>query len=416
MEAKTGYRTITYRFRLYCNRKDCLEETKRMYNRVLEFYYGVLQQEPELLNLSRQQTMRQLELLTVGARGEETEAKHPIPYDKVPLYFRRAAISDAIRLYRAYVNGNENGAKAAEEFHASPIYYKGMYKDFCNDSIRLKLFDGERWSWEECRIDLCGREFPENLKMLSPTIKVNGNRTMLHVPVQEPVDDVRTVKERMQTEERICAMSFPGGDCFAVLAVLDREGHLLETKFIRGGKRLAEEKGRLIGRLKRNRESMGGDTSKLPPDENKHIKEKLHNLAEDAAHKVSHQVVSYCEERGIRILVVPNYKQNTINMNELGYLNATSYDWLGRRIISYIKYKAFGRGMVVASVSRKDISRTCHSCGAQVKKYNEGHAPSVNYYGGKNFICPNGHQGNSHLNSAINTGLKFLKAQAEMSE
>ncbi|MGN0505870.1 MAG: zinc ribbon domain-containing protein, partial [Lachnospiraceae bacterium] len=417
MEQKVGYRMITYRFRLYCSREELLLYTNRRYNEVLRFYYDILMKETELAGMSRYQISRQLELLSIGARGEDSEAtKYPFPYGKVPLYFRRAAINDAIRLHRSYLTGKENGAKPAEEFHASPIYYKGMYKNLTDESVCLKLFDGERWIWEECRLDTCGREFPKEEAMLSPVIKGTGRRAMLHIPVREPVQDVRTVKERMQTEERICAMSFPGGDCFAVLAVLGKDGTLQETKFIRGGDKLLHERQKLVSRMKRNRISMGGDLSGLEGEEHKHLKEKIHHLTEDATHKVSHEIAEFCESRNIRILVVPDYRQNTINMNTLGYLTATNYDWLGRRIISYLKYKAFGKGMVVTGVSRKDISRTCHICGEQVKKYNEGHAPSVQYYGGRNFICPNGHQGNSHLNSAINAGLKFLKSQAEMQE
>ena len=151
MEKKAGYRTITYKFRLECNYIDWIYATKAIYNNILFFYYEVIKNETELLELNSQQMMRRLELLTVGSREESIEdVKYPIPYQKIPLYFRRAAINDAIRLYRSYVTGENNGVKHAGRFQASPIYYKGMYRNFSEDNIELKLYDGEKWQWIFC--------------------------------------------------------------------------------------------------------------------------------------------------------------------------------------------------------------------------------------------------------------------------
>ena len=97
-----------------------------------------------------------------------------------------------------------------------------------------------------------------------------------------------------------------------------------------------------------------------------------------------------------------------MDFNRIGYVAATNYDWLGRRIISYLKYKSFGEGIVTVTASTKDIAFRCHKCGETVKKYNHGHKPGKNFYGGKNFVCPNGHQGNSYFNSAMNVGKNFL--------
>ena len=79
-------------------------------------------------------------------------------------------------------------------------------------------------------------------------------------------------------------------------------------------------------------------------DKNKRLKEKIRNLTDSYAHRVSRRMVDFCEEEGLQILVVPNYKQ-PINLNKRGYLSATSYDWLGRRIIGQLRYKAFSRGI-----------------------------------------------------------------------
>lgn len=418
MEKTTGYRTITYRFRLHCEQEERLLETKKIYNSVLKFYYGIMKQEQGLTELNKQKVMRYLEILSIGTKNGE-EPKYPVPFEKVPLYFRRAAINDAIRLYRSFDAGREQGRNPAEEFCTSPVYYKGMYKDFTETSICLKLFDGEHWSWVTCGIDTCGRPFPGAENMLSPTLKIDGKRAMLHVPVKQEVADVRPVAERLRQKENICSVAFPSNDCMAVLVVLSPEGDFLESRFVRGGKELAHRRRVLQQRIEQNRKRTGIGQEKRevltveatdnPSDENKTLKEKMHRITDDAAHKVSREIVDFCKARNIGILVVPNYKQ-ALNLNRIGYVSATNYDWLGRRIISYLKYKSFGEGIITATASTKDIASRCYLCGEKVKKYNKDFRPGINYYGGKNFVCPNGHKGNSYFNSAMNVGRNFLKS------
>lgn len=409
MEKKAGYSIKTYKFRLYCSHPQWLYETRQKYNLVLAFYYELLQKKEELSNLPKQKLLRQLELLTIGSRGQDkTELSDPLPYEKIPLYFRRAAISDAIRLFHSYQSGKEGGAKPAESFQTAPVFYKGMYKDFTEEEIYLKLWNGEKWVWEGCSLDSCGRKWPNAENMLSPVLKLEGKRAMLHVPVREEIGDVRPVKERLPEADAICAAAFPGNDCMAVLVILEKDGALRESHFIRGGSQFFHEKKKLLNRMRRNQESMGGRKRSISENENRHLKEKLRNLSEHYSHQVSRQIVEFCEEQRVTILVVPGYRQ-TINLNERGYLSATSYDWIGRRIIQYLRYKAFSRGMVVTSVSTKDIAGTCHLCGEPIKRFNKENRPGRNYYGGKNYICPNGHRGNAYFNEAMNVGQRFLR-------
>lgn len=409
MANKIGFRTITYRFHLYCDRMDWLELTKEMYNKVLAFYYDILQKEQEVWEVPKLQRLRAIELLTIGARHEEQEdIKYPIPYEKIPLYFRRAAINEAIRLNEIYRSGEKNGMKTAQEFDASPIYYKGMYKEFTSTSIRLKLFNGDKWVWVDCSIDTCGRTMPEEEQIQSPIIVLKDGCAMLHVPVREIVEDVRPVRDRLTNCDKICAVYFPSSDTMAVMVVLSTDGTFLESRFIYGGDELKHRKNLLLKRIDKNRASMGGDIDRLPEDENKRLWEKIHNLTEDRAHKVSREIVDFCKERGINIIVVPNYS-STDTYIQKGYITHANFDWLGRRIISYVRYKAFGEGIVVASASIKGIASNCHICKQPVKKYNKNFRPGRTFYGGKNYICLNGHCGSSYFNSAMNVGKNFLE-------
>ncbi len=381
MEEKSGYSIITYKFRLYCGHLQWLYETERVYNLVLSYYYNLLIEKPQLWDGAGQKLLRRLELLTIGSRGQDkTEVLYPLPYEKIPLYFRRAAINDAIRLFKSYRSGEENGSQPAREFQAAPIFYKGMYKDFTEKGISLKLWNGEKWVWEVCVLDTCKRSLPEAGSYLSPTLKLEGKRAMLHVPVRLLVQDVRTVKERVPGERKICAVVFPENDCMAVLVILNKTGICEESLFIRGGKQFIHKKKKLLNRIQKNRASMGADSQEIGQreEENKYLKGKIRNLSEDYAHKVSRRIVDFCKDREISILVVPNYK-TVFNGNALGYFPASSYDWLGRRMVQYLRYKAFQEGIVVTAVS-----------------------PG-------NCVCSNGYKGNAYFNAAMNIGRRFLK-------
>lgn len=133
----------------------------------------------------------------------------------------------------------------------------------------------------------------------------------------------------------------------------------------------------------------------------------LRDLNHHYAHNISRQILNFCLEQNIKVIVVPNY-ETSIDFRDKKYLKTDAYRWLGRSIISNLKYKAFGQGIVVTSVRPYHITDCCSECGAKIRRYNEGHSAGQNYYGGKLFLCPNGHRGNVARNTAINVGKSFL--------
>lgn len=417
--SNSGYITTTYRLKLYCSHSDWIQGTKDYYNKVLTFYYFFLLEHQDLLSLTNHNLMRQLEIMTIGTKDKDTKQLEVVfPFAKVPLYFRRAAINDAIRLVRSYhtkLKAWEEGLgktkpSIAKQFNASPIFYKGMYKDFSEDCIRLKLWNGEKWVWETCTLDCCGRSIPKDVTLKSPVIRTTKKGQMLHVPVVQRVDDARTVKERTKANEKICSISVPNQDYLAVLVIWNQDKEQMDCHFIRGGNELAHKKQMILNQIKRNESIMG----QAKPDEkrNERLWEKLRNLIDFYAHQVSRQIVDYCVEHDVKIIAAPNY-DTPLPLNAMGYIKAKEYDWIGRRIIQYVKYKAYQEGIVVTSVSARNISSRCHICQERIKKYNKNYAPSYNFYGGKNYICKNGHRGNSAFNAAINVGQKFFAAQVD---
>lgn len=416
MAEKTGSSTITYRLKLRCKHPDWVRQTEALYNEVLAFYYSLLKDEPTLLRLGNMELLRKLEQMTVVGR-DKVPVPVPIPFQKVPIYFRRAAINAAIGHARSYAglmrdwvqkktDAEQRGLTWRKKtpslpnaFHASVLFYKGMFKEFGQGSILLKLWNGHSWAW--VRHTYCGREIPANAVCLSPTVVINGKMFSLHVPVKCPVDDIRTVKERVKSDERFCAVHFTASDTLATCVIFGSDGHATDSYFMRGGKEFAHRRKRLLNTINKNRSCLG---TYLQKGENKRFWMKMQNLSAYYAHLVSRRIVDYCRKNNIKLLVVPKYGA----MPEQFYGSGLT-GFLGKRIIRYLMYKAWHAGIVVTSVQPHYTACSCHLCEGRLKRYNEGHPAAVHYYGGRLFLCENGHKGNVSLNAAKNLGEKFQR-------
>ncbi len=393
---QNGHTIVTYRVRLYDRHFAWLEETRLLYLRVVEHFFEVLQKEKTLLEQSDFLLLRALEAKCIGTK-EMKAAGIPLQYPligfpKIPLYFRRSAINAAIDLAR----------KKAGKLEPNMVLYKGMYQNFSEKNIELKLYNGEKWVW--VTYPFSGRDFPKEAKRLSPMLVLEKKDAWLEVPLSFEVEDVRTVKERMQTEEKICAVAFPDNDALAVAVVMSVDGEELEHSYFRGGKQKEEQRRKVLQRIHASKKSRGTEHGLM---ENANLYAELREINRHYSHSVSRQLLKFCEEQNIKVIAVPNY-ENGIDFGNKKYLKTDSYRWLGRSIIKNLKYKAFQKGIVVTTVPTYHISDTCSTCGAKIRKYNEGHVAGVNYHGGKLFLCPNGHKGNTARNTAKNVGKQLL--------
>ena len=407
---KQGYSIVTYQVRLYDRHFSWLKQTQELYNKVVLHFFSVLKKEKELLELSDYLLLRELEIKCIGTKEMKAQGNTPAyplqGFPKVPLYFRRSAINAAIALVRKQ-------AEEIQEVQIPMTLYKGMYQNFADDSIELKLFNGEKWVW--VTYPFTGREIPKEAERLSPMLVLKKKEAYLSIPISFPVKDIRTVQERMQTESRICAVSFPDYDVLAVAVIFSKEGEELEKKFFRGGKQKEFQRRQLVNRLLESQKSRGGKErpeTKETTRENNAIYQQLHHLNQHYAHLISKQLVDYCVEQNIKLIVVPKYETG-IDFRNKRYLKTDAYRWIGRSIIQKLKYKAFQQGIVVTLIRPYHISDTCSFCGATIQKYNEGHIAGKKYYGGKLFQCPNGHKGNTAWNTARNIGKLFLSYYKE---
>ena len=153
-----------------------------------------------------------LEKLTIVGRDKQP-VPNPIPWKKVPLYFRRAAINTATAAAKSYL-AREEQEQPTEAFTESVTFYKGMYRDFQQNTISLKLWDGEGWQW--CRLRLRGNTVPVEGQMMSPALVLKKDRAELHIPWKIPVADGRGARERITAESKICSAVYKVQDACTV--------------------------------------------------------------------------------------------------------------------------------------------------------------------------------------------------------
>ena len=393
MEGKQCYSITTQRFRLCCRHPEWLSKTQELYNQIEFFYYDLLLKNPDLCKLNSQKALRELEVLSLKGRDGK-EPICPLPWEKVPVYFRRSAANAGIAAAKSHLSRNETTpGRAAESLNSAVVYYKGMYREFSASGLTLKVYDGSGWHWMHCR--LYGKDFPKGSQIMSPSVVFQYRHIMLHVPVKEYGEEPRTVKQRIASDQNICAVQFTNSDAFAVGIIMDASGSELAVKFWRGGRKYGHTCDELLGRIKKSSDLSGGGRM---ADMSRKYWNRLKNLADTNAHQVSAGIVQFAAENNAALIVFPKYTEE-YSKNVMKGCGKWSPIYLSVRIRNFVSYKAWRKGILTIEVCSGSISSVCAKCGGAIenvdRKTNEYH-------------CVNGHQGNRYLNSARNLGMKCL--------
>ena len=421
MQLKSGFYTTTYKIRLYTNHLNYIKNTEAIYNQVILNYYNLLFDNLEFLNLSNQNCLRELEKLTIKSKTGETPTDY-IEQD-IPMYLRRAAINQAIGYVRSYQTAlnnqkirsstellnktlNENQEtkitlNKAIAFHSPILLYKGMYKDLYEDSITIKLFDGKNWRWFPTKIktekikNTKNKEtkINENVEILSPSIVVKKELVMLHIPIKEEIEDVTPIKERMKQEQvQVCGISFSNTDSFVICVAINENKDIIKTKFIKGGNEYRNATHTLLAKIKKHKQN----GQKFTPRDHKHYWEKLNNISDYYAHKVSKEIIKFCTNNNIKIIAIADMEED-VSKHFGKKVGKYSPIYLRKRIVQYLQYKAFKQGILITKVRRNYTASKCYICRSQVKRNNN------------KYICENGHQGDYFFNSAMNIAIMCLK-------
>lgn len=389
MEKQQYYSITVKKMNILTRHTDWLVKTQELYNQILEFYYNLYLDTFQDGKPGSMEALRTLEKLTIAGRDRQP-VKYPLPWAKVPLYFRRAAINSAIAAANSYLSREKQKIRSGS-FTESVTCYKGMYRDFEGDAITLKIWNGDKWIWH--RIKLRGNTIPEEGQMLSPSIVLKKTGPELHIPWKICVKDGRTARERMADAEKICAVTFTNQDALAVCCIVNQNGEKEHALFIRGGAAYAHRCRQITDKIRKSEASGSKNSSTIP---NSRYWMKLKNLNDFYSHCISRQVINYTVRQGAKIIILPEFEKeySRILMTKAGNYSPIH---LSTAIREKIKYKAWQEGIVVLELQQHKNSSVCAACGAPLHRK------------GQEFICENRHQGNYYLNASWNLGLKCIR-------
>lgn len=403
--------------------------TQELFNRVVAFYFDVIQAHLPVLDLPNKQALTALERIT-HATKRNPDPIMPLTQvaDHIPAMFRRAAINAALGAARSHQTNLEKWREEKAKVEAkgrrftkrppvpprtwnrSVTFYQGMWKERENGSIVLKLWDGQTWRW--VRFHLSGRDVPEGWEMGSPQAVKRGRKWRLHTPIEKKIVKPEKVETQIKNnpDTRLCTVDLNLGDRQAVCTILETDGTIIASLFIRGGQWLNGRRKSSLGRVARNRSKTG--TIAEGEQDNVDLWEYIRNLDEDTAHRVSRRIVEFALKYGATIIVfehLGNFKPKRGKYSRRS--NSKRSYWLRGRIFRYTRYKAWEEGIITCRVNPRGTSSTCAHCGSPVARFGEGEPAEGYRPGAPLFQCLNpecGKRGNADLNACQNIGWRLL--------
>lgn len=372
--------------------------TTGQYRQVVSYYLQVFKDHQELLGQC--QWLKAAENLTHRTKdNHRPRYSFDEEFPNFPSGFRRSAIAEAYGLACAWLTSYqkwENKKRKNEEKNQrridagkKPIEFKDhppQYPEECNSW--LSYYDTEYKWLDEHHILLKVFGKPKSKKkrtkstsyiyrkvtLLQPlTIPpgyITGSPSLvrkktgweLHIPiVLKKRVGLRKVQELASTEgEKFCMVDL-GMKRHAVATIQDAKGRVYATKFISGVKDNHLRKQYLEKIV-----SLQTQTRVMPEGERfaKDLWDKVSNLNDDIAHRVSRQVVDFAGHHGAKIIVfehLDNLKPSRGTKSH--WLNRKLGHWVKGRIFRYTQYKALHAGIITCRVSPKNTSARCPYCG-----------------------------------------------------
>ena len=162
----------------------------------------------------------------------------------------------------------------------------------------------------------------------------------------------------------------------AAMTIQDTRGRVYAAEFISGAK-----DNHLRKRYLEKIVNLQMQTGIIPKGERfaKDLWNKVSNLNDDIAHRVSRKIVDFAKQHGAKIIIfeyLDNLKPTKGSKSR--WLNQKFNHWVKSRIFRYTRYKALHEGIITCRVSPKNTSARCPYCGMlTIQRYSDGRKNGV---------------------------------------
>ena len=379
-----------------------------MYRNAVSFFIDVCDKEWKILEpLRNLERCSKIENLTI-----QTKKNQNPKYDfnerfyKMPAYFRRAAINEAIGCYSSYYSDLQNWLKKDSntrrnkptlqlDRNVMPTFYNdGTYIRTDSNTARIKIFHKNDWIWLNIELNNQDVKYIQKhcklKKEYIPTLKKQGKCWYLVFPFS---DDVKLQKVDIQ-DKLICAVDL-GLNNNATCSIMQSDGTVVGRKFIN----LSTEKDHLYKALNRVKKAQQNGARKCPT-----LWKHVNDLNTDISRKTAKEIIDFAVLYNVDVVV---FEHLDTQGKKRGKGKQKLALWRKQEIQRLVEHKAHILGIRISHICAWNTSKLAFDGSGKVERgaYIQNGKEKYNYS-----ICTfrNGKQYHCDLNASYNIGARYF--------
>lgn len=383
------------------NGKNIFTNTIKIYREALAFLIDVFFKEWNTLYsfTDRQKRFNTAESMIHNTKTNAAKYDFDSKFYKMPSYFRRAVVQDALGCVSSFVSNHVNweaGGKKGREpklqakrFSCPAFYYNRMYKaDEANNIAYLKLFVNNDWVFvpfkmRKTDVDYL-RKYWSHCKPSAPTLEKRFGKYYLRFAYTENVKLSKTLIEK----QRICAVDL-GLNSDAVCSIMTSDGTVLARKFIN----FPSEKdhlGHVLNRIRRYQREHGSQNVQS-------FWKYAQRLNDELAKKIASAITGFAVLNFTDCIVFEHL--NFRGKKAKGSKKQKLQIWRKNGIQTMVEHKAHRCGIRISHICAWGTSKLAFDGSGEVVRDNDNRALCT-FVSGKRYNCD--------LSASYNIGARYF--------
>lgn len=390
----------SYRVRLYCD-SNIFTDTVKIYREALAFLIDIYYKEWAQLALIENAKARfnSAEYLVHNTKSNEAKYDFDSKFYKMPSYFRRAVIQDALGCVSSYVsnynNWLENGKKGKKprlqvtRFNFPTFYRDNMYKEDGEQNIAyLKLYVKNDWCFVQFRMRKTDmnylRKYWQHCNASAPTLEKRFGKYYLRFAFEENM----ALSDTLIQDQHICAVDL-GLNSDAVCSIMTSDGTILARKFIN----FPSEKDhlyRVLNRVRRYQREHGSQNVQS-------FWKYAQRLNDELAKKIASAITDFAVLYSVDCIVFEHldFRGKKAKGNKKQKLRM----WRKNGIQTMVEHKAHCCGIRISHICAWGTSKLAFDGSGEVERGKNNHALCT-FASGKRYNCD--------LSASYNIGARYF--------